>query len=348
SIVFYSLFGYASVVESLPLLFAARIGAGICGATIGIAQAAIADSTTPEKRTRGMALIGAAFGIGFTFGPMIGAGALAFDDWMHPGDVERISPLPGYLAAVVSAGAFLLAVALLPETRKFTAGHSADAGHDHRHRGVFELARLRVALSKPTVGFLIFAFFLAVVAFAEFEGTLSLVADESFGLSPRGTGLVIGYIGVVLTIAQGFVVRRLAKSIADVTLCRLGVAMMILGMAGSATAIVAQSLLLFLLVQPILVTGFALMNSASQGMISRRTRAEDQGAVLGVNQSAAAMSRILGPIIGAVLFDRAMDLPYWTGAALLVVPLVAFLRLPKAPDAPQNQSAAMPSEPESV
>ncbi|MEY4947296.1 MAG: hypothetical protein RIR22_1997, partial [Planctomycetota bacterium] len=106
SIIFYALFGYASTLPTesahlaLFLLFAARIGAGICGATIGTAQAVIADCTSKENRSRGMALIGAAFGIGFTFGPLVGFGALTF----FPDQAGAT----GYISAGLSLFAFIL------------------------------------------------------------------------------------------------------------------------------------------------------------------------------------------------------------------------------------------------
>jgi MFS family permease len=100
SVVFYALFGVASGMTGpdektlgLILMFVSRVGAGIAGATIATAQAVIADCTTPERRSRGMALIGAAFGIGFTFGPLIAYfGESLFAD--NRGG-------PGYLAAAV-------------------------------------------------------------------------------------------------------------------------------------------------------------------------------------------------------------------------------------------------------
>src|SRR5262245_53183113 len=92
---FYILFGIATVLQSMTLLFVARIGAGIAGATIPAAQAYIADVTSLKDRARGMALIGAAFGLGFTFGPLLGAAALLFST-----DVAA-SPWPGYAAAVL-------------------------------------------------------------------------------------------------------------------------------------------------------------------------------------------------------------------------------------------------------
>src|SRR5262249_34251284 len=118
SVVFYALFGVASdwgiarhrEALGLVLLFVARTGAGIAGATVSTAQAVIADSTTAERRSRGMALIGAAFGIGFTFGPALGAGSLYFlPD--HPG-------APGYVASIFSFVALTLAITLMPETRR--------------------------------------------------------------------------------------------------------------------------------------------------------------------------------------------------------------------------------------
>src|SRR5207248_86426 len=117
SVVFYALFGYACALSvehyaraALILFFVARIGQGIAGATIATAQAVIADCTPPERRKHGMALIGAAFGIGFAFGPLIGAGSLAL--------LPEHYGIIGYVAAGLSGIALLLGLALLPETRR--------------------------------------------------------------------------------------------------------------------------------------------------------------------------------------------------------------------------------------
>ena len=111
STVFYTLFGVATVWGSLAWLFVARIGAGIAGATISTAQAYIADTTSAANRTKGMALIGAAFALGFTVGPLIGAAALLV------GTTGDVSPWPGYFAAGLSGTALLLALWLLPESK---------------------------------------------------------------------------------------------------------------------------------------------------------------------------------------------------------------------------------------
>src|SRR5439155_23394977 len=129
-----SLFGREGLREvGLALLFVSRIGAGIAGATISTAQAVIADCTTPDGRSRGMALIGAAFGIGFFFGPLLGFGALYF----FPGFAAG----PGFLAAVLSLTAFVLGYVLLPETVR--------PGVAHGRRTLFDFQGLRRALQVP-------------------------------------------------------------------------------------------------------------------------------------------------------------------------------------------------------
>lgn len=139
----YAVFGYASslppetaALEALVLLFLSRAGAGIAGATISTAQAVIADSTAPEERRGGMALIGAAFGIGFTFGPLLGAGALYF--------APETPWATGALASVLSLAAFMFALVRLPETR-VPGGHSAA-------RKIFDSRAFFAVLSDPGVG----------------------------------------------------------------------------------------------------------------------------------------------------------------------------------------------------
>ena len=134
----------ATVWQGLAWLFVARIGAGIAGATIPAAQAYIADVTTLAHRARGMAMIGAAFGLGFTFGPLLGAAAFLFSD-----DVGA-SPWPGYAAAGLSCVALLMAIFLLPESLR--AGSHSVAGHR-----IFDLRAWRDAFQTPSVPALLVA-----------------------------------------------------------------------------------------------------------------------------------------------------------------------------------------------
>ena len=165
STVFYFLFGLASVWRSLVWMFVARIGAGIAGATIPTAQAYIADVTTPEKRARGMALIGAAFGLGFTLGPLVGAAAIFISH-----DVG-VSPWPGFAAAGLSAMALTFAIFKLPESL-----NKEKAPEERRH---FDLRSLVEAVSVPSIAILLVVVFLSVFALANFEGD-NLAVDQRY------------------------------------------------------------------------------------------------------------------------------------------------------------------------
>src|SRR5438094_757801 len=203
SVVFYALLGFACspVVESeaaltLVLLFVARIGAGLSGATIATAQAAIADSTPPDKRKHGMALIGAAFGIGFTFGPLMGALAMV----VFPGHFEAV----GYSAALLSAVALALGLRVLPETRHFDEAPPTD-------RNWLNWSAARLALGNAAIGPVILTFFLATLGFAAFESTLALFLKDVLDYKAGQSYLAFAYVGVVLMLTQGVLYRRLAR-----------------------------------------------------------------------------------------------------------------------------------------
>src|SRR5262245_6230029 len=234
SVVFYGLFAVASEIGlgpqkaaslGLVLLFVARLGAGVAGATIATAQAVIADSTPPDKRAHGMALIGAAFGIGFTFGPLLGFASLFVD----------VPAAPGAAAALLSLAALLLAWRRLPETVQRGAPPVG-------RRGWLNVARLWEVLRMPTVGGLVATFFLATFAFGSLESTLALVSKylltgrveqtemvtrtELRGADHRSMDqsifLVFAYVGLVLMLIQGLVYRRLVSRVGEVRFLQLG------------------------------------------------------------------------------------------------------------------------------
>lgn len=335
SAAFYALFGAASELGvggqqalALLLLFVARIGAGIAGATISTAQAVIADVTPPEHRARGMALIGAAFGIGFTFGPLLGFAA-------------RFSPLkgmPGYLAAGLSLLACGLAWRLLPETLR--AGGPASRRHWLDWRGVREVLRM------PSVGLLVATFFLATLGFGGLESTLALanmvllnpdartresLTSEALQTTERYSFLIFAFVGLVLMLVQGLIYRRLVARVGELRFLRLGAVLMMLGLMAIVSLLLAvhgqyvQGLAaIWSLALPILtvsVTGYAFLTPSIQALISRRGDPMRQGEVLGVNQSASALARILGPFLGSTLFfvGTAHVWPYVAGTGLLAV-----------------------------
>ena len=331
SVVFYALFAFACTIPAtdaalaITLLMASRIGAGIAGASVSTASAVIADSTTPEKRSKGMALIGAAFGIGFTFGPLI-----AYFGLETFGEEARWAP--GAIASGLSLFATILAVLLLPETLKPGAVQATS------HRGAFSLGRSLDVLRMPAVGPLILIYFLSIFAFANFEVTLALFTERAFGFTNKDNYLVFAGVGFVLMVAQGGFYRRFAGKVSDLTLMKAGLGMMFMGLGGLGAVAYAVYLmksaggsadgfrLLFYIASAVAVFGFAFLNPSVAALVSRRADPNRQGEILGVNQSFASLGRILGPFLGSVVFwwHDSHTLPFaLAGATLVLVALLA-------------------------
>jgi MFS transporter, DHA1 family, tetracycline resistance protein len=303
SVLSYLLFAVAELTAiALPLLFVSRIAAGIFGATISTASATIADLTPPDQRGRGMALIGAAFGIGFTLGPVIG------------GLASKLSvAAPGLCAAGFSLLAFAYAWRNLPEptTHRVVGRRGWRAG-------------LSAALALPKLPTLLLLGIVATSAFAMFESTLSLLTARRFGLTTDDNGWLFGYVGLWLIFAQGMLVRRLMPRLGEVRLVQMGVVLLggglaLVAWAGSVGALYA--------VVPVTVVGFAFLTPSLSSLVSRATPATTQGEVLGLYQSGLALARILGPLTGNALQDMALWLPYVAGGGALALAFVLALTL---------------------
>jgi MFS family permease len=310
STAFYALFGVATAHQSLLGLFVARIGAGIAGATISTAQAYIADTTTLETRAKGMALIGAAFGLGFTFGPLLCAAALVFSH-----DIA-VSPMPGYAASALSCVALVLAIFKLPE--------SLQPGSESAVRGFFDTASLRDALATPSIGMLLLTSFIGILAFGSFETTISLLLKSEVGAfqyEPYQIVLFFAYIGLVLSLAQGLLVRRLAGRLTETTMAGAGSVVSVLGFVLLVSASGKGNLGYLMLAAATDVVGFAFITPSLNSLISRRSNPEKQGGILGVTQSVGSLARIVCPMITMPLFAMSLTLPYWVAVGLMTVAL---------------------------
>ncbi|QDT48078.1 Tetracycline resistance protein, class B [Symmachiella dynata] len=321
STISYFMFGYATSLGKddtllglgvLAWLFISRIGAGIAGATIPTAQAYIADVTGPEQRARGMALIGAAFGIGFTFGPLIGAGFVSDQVDAPP------SAAPGYVAAVMSGLALLSAIFFLKE--------SLEPGNTPIRHHWFDRSSLRHALTQPKISMILLAIFITTFAFAQFESTLSLLT-RNLGMSPRSNFWIFAYVGLVLTIAQGVLVRRLLPRMGEYRMSVAGAILMTVGLLLVGLAGQQGSTGMLFAVLPVSVVGFSALTPSLQSLLSRGTSASEQGGILGLGQSLSALARIFGPWLGISLFLDDMFIPYAVAAAIMAVGFVMVLGL---------------------
>jgi MFS transporter, DHA1 family, tetracycline resistance protein len=291
----YLVFGLAG---SLPLLFVSRMFAGIAGATVSTAQAFIADTTTAENRAKGMGLVGAAFGLGFIFGPAIGG---VLSRWGHA--------VPPLFAAGLALANFVAAWFLLPESRPAHVPGTAKPGS--------RLESLQNALVRPTLPALLLVYVTVVAAFSGFETTFALFSERRFGFTEETIGYLFAYVGVVLAIVQGGLVGRMVKRFGERRLVPVALLAMAVGLALIA---VSRSVAELFVANGILAVGMGFNSPALTSLISRRSDPEDQGGILGVSQGLASLARIVGPAWAGFLFDRwGMTSPYLSSAALVLV-----------------------------
>ncbi len=298
-----------ALATSLSLVFVARIVGGIAGANIPTAQAYIADVTTPENRARGMGLVGAAFGLGFIFGPAIG------------GLLSRISPeAPMWCASALCLVNFVAASIFLPESR-----HAA-----HRREGLTRAAAFRRALLKPQLMLLLALYFIVTAAFSGFETTFALFSERRFGFTAATIGFVFAFIGVVLALVQGVLVGKVVKRLGEARLIPIAIFAVALGLGLVPYAWSVPSLLVVL---GVLAAGMGFNNPSLSSMVSRLSDPNDQGGILGLASSLASLGRVVGPAWGGYLYDAyGMTTPYLSASAIMLVAFVASFVGLKTPD----------------
>ena len=310
SVLSYIWLGFA---DSLWMLFAARLLAGAGAGNISAAQAYITDVTDEANRAKGMGMIGAAFGLGFTLGPAIG-GLLAGSDY-HSAALSR----PAFAAAILSAIALVFAAVLLKES--LAPENRSAAARPGR------IALAQEAFARPSLRHLIILFFLTTTAFAGMESTFALWANSGFGWGPEQVGWLFFYIGIVLVLVQGGLVRGLSRSLGEARMVQMGSALLVLGLAGLPFS---TDLARLLLDMALLAIGFGILNPAVTSLVSRAAGATERGGILGVNQSGQSLARILGPLIGGFVYGAAgRSAPYYVGAAIMVAVVVMAASLPR-------------------
>ncbi len=330
----YVLFAIGSGFEdhalALGALLVSRIFAGACGGNITVAQAYIADITPPENRSKRMGLIGMAFGLGFIFGPAIGGIAYKLGG----------ATAPGWTAAALCAANFLLAYFILAESLKPGSSQATQRPH---------LDQFFHTLAQPKIGLLIVIFFLATFAFSCFESTLPLLVSDNFnlGLTKSEAAPVSSVIslfvfcGVIGAFIQGGMIGRLVKKFGEpkliaVSLLFTGISLALLpflqgdGPLKWAAVLHANDWpwIKMLGALALLAVGSALTRAPLFGMLSNLAPANEQGATIGVAQSAGALARIAGPMFAASLYVHIPALPYVVcGGISLFAALLAAIRL---------------------
>jgi DHA1 family tetracycline resistance protein-like MFS transporter len=297
SVVGYLLFAFAG---SLAMLFASRIIDGISGGNISTAQAVIADITDERDRTKGMGILGAAFGLGFICGPGLAALLVGIARW-----------LPGVAAAATSATAFVLVLRLLPETRQA----QGDGGR-RRHHPLSPRNLTRVT-GFPLVASCLAVVFLVIFAFSNFETTFAQLLRLRFDLSMSSVGWMFVYAGVLGAVVQGGLVSRLAQRFGEPALIAFGAA--VAGVAGAVLPF-SGSLMRLLAVLAVLAVGHGLAAPSLSSFTSKLVPAGEVGGVMGVYQGVSSLARIVGPFWAEWAYGaRGPAAPYLSAAAAYVV-----------------------------
>jgi len=311
----YLLMGFAG---ALWVLFVARLIDGIAGANISAAQAYMADISSAENRARAMGLIGAAFGLGFVFGPALGGWA----------SVAINYSAPMFIAAGLAVLNFFFVVFFLPESR--VPGASLPRVEPLFPNLLSHVSR-RIYLS--SVG----SYFLVIFGFSMMTAIFALVLFHRFGLDAMHTGYLFAGIGLIGAFIQGGLIGRLVKRFGEARLATLGALFMGAGLA----ALACSPDIRWLLISSAAVgIGNSLLMPTLSAIASRSAEAEWQGRALGVLQSSGSLARWLGPLLAGGLLSWQLGAdrgsyafaPLIAAAAVLGLAAVFTLRLSGKPE----------------
>lgn len=326
-VLFFSLLGTSlgffilGFATTLWMLFVGRIIDGITGGNISTAQAYIADVTTEENRAKGMGMIGAAFGLGFIFGPALGG---ILSQWG--------AHVPFLFAGALALANATLLYFVLPET--ITPGHPARAA-----AATGRWSQLAGALGQPRLALVLTVYFLFVTAFSVMTASFGLFTLYRFGYDAHDTGWLFAFVGVVGAIVQGGLIGRLVKRFTEPPLVITGALLFTLSLVAIPLTGPQTGVLTLLALGALFAVGNGLATPSLTSLASKSATPAQQGSVLGVTQSAASLARVVGPSLSAWLIysavetvghdgkphemsDRSIALTFWAAAAVM---LLAFL-----------------------
>lgn len=307
----------SGILDSIPLLFLSRALAGFFSANIGAAMAYISDVTPPKDRSKGMGIIGAAFGLGFVFGPFIG-GVLA----------KRFSyGFPIYLSAGLSLIALILTIIYVKESLpKELRGKKTMSGFNPKNG----LNKLITALRHPHVGFLVILYFIVIFSIANIFSTFQLYAEskEGFSYDLEQVSYLFAFTGLVGAITQGVLIRPILKRFDE---RKVFIASCLIMGIGLGTIPFSNHILVLLLGSLFCMSfGNGLLLSIGLGLISKFSDKDEQGGILGLTQSLASLARFLGPSWGGLVYHYiSFTAPFLTGGIVMMAATVISLRLLK-------------------
>ena len=305
------------LATELWMLFVIRMLSGmISSATLPTAMAYIVDITEGEERSKGMGLMGAAMGVGMIFGPALGG-------WLgHYGFA-----VPFYAAGALAILTWPFAYFFLPESLKKLGTHRAE-----------KMAKMSLEVIKNPLFTLFMLNFITNFSMAIFQGTFALYAADRAGFGPREMGTLFTVMGIIGVIIQGGMIGRLVRRFGDANLVKVG---LFISGVGMGLILVATNMPTLMITTAIFNIGGSLMGPSTSTLVSKNALGA-QGASIGLMQSFGSLGRILGPVVGGVLYGIHMDIPYMTGAVTLLVLAILSLHMIDRYDTAQNKEQLSP------
>jgi DHA1 family tetracycline resistance protein-like MFS transporter len=286
-----------AIARSVFMLFVARVVDGLSGGNIATARAYVADVTGPKDRARAYGLIGAAFGLGFIFGPAL-SGLLA--------KVSYTAPI--WAAAALTLVATIVAWLWLPETV-----HRAQAGTGMPFRN---LPRM---LTRPGLGRMLVIDFLYWFAFAMFQTTFALFAARRFRFDASATGYFFSAFGLLGVIVQGGVIRPVVRRLGDKPTFVAGLMCSAVGLIAAA---LTHSIAAFAVSLVPLALGIGFGHPTVSSLVSRAAPVEEQGRVQGAASAVESLGRTVGPVWGNASLERFGEgTPFVSAAVFLLLTL---------------------------
>ncbi len=295
------------IANTLWLLFASRILDGLTGGNLSVAQAYISDVTDTKSRSKGLGMIGAAFGLGFIVGPAAGG---FLSQWGY-----NVPALVAASLALINLG---LTYFWLPES--LTEKERLEMRN--KTRPAVTLGALITALKRPFSGSLLITRFFFGLAFAIFQTIFALYALAKFGLGAAQTGYILTYVGVLSVFVQGYLVGRLTNRYREDVLIVVCVTMMGLSLAGWALAPSVTWLLIILI--PTAMSG-GLLNTLLSSTLTKAEAPQEIGGILGFSASIESATRIIAPILGGALLGQAGTWAPGTFGAVLMLGVTIYV-----------------------
>jgi MFS family permease len=313
------------VAASFWVLVISRIIGGIMGGNLSVATAAVADSTSREKRAGGLAIVGVAFGLGFIVGPAIGGLSAKIDLLEFVPQLEAIGVNPFSMPALISL--LLTLINLIWVARRFEETlpeeQRAAAHREKRPPALFRIFTTGGPYIRRTnLLYLIFMF-----AFSGMEFTLTFLAVERFAFSPAQNGGMFVFIGIILILVQGGIVRRLSGPLGEKRLALAGLGC---GSFAFICLALAFNMGFFFVALALLGISIGLASPTLSALVSLYSDESEQGANLGTFRSAGSLARAGGPLVAAFsYFAFGSQSAYLFGAIIAIIPLVMAFKLPQ-------------------